>query len=64
MTRVHPEIVLMDAQMPGMNGIEATCSLKRNRLDYDSDVIMLAESVDYRAEALEAGATSYRLCRE
>jgi len=61
MTRLQPDIVLMDVQMPGMNGIEATRSLKRNGLDYDSDVIMLAESVDYRAEALEAGAASYLL---
>jgi len=59
MTRLYPDIVLMDAQMPGMNGIKATRSLKRDGLDYDSDVIILAESADYRAEALEAGAASY-----
>ncbi len=61
MARLRPDIVLMDTQMPGMNGIEAIRSLKRNGLDYIGDVIILAESTDYRAEALEAGAASYLL---
>jgi len=50
--RLHPDIVLT-----GMPGIIR--SLKRN-LNY-GDVIVLAESLDYRAEALEAGAASYLL---
>ena len=59
--RLCPDIVLMDIQMPGINGIEATRSLKRNGLDYSGDVIMLAESLNYRIEALQAGAASYLL---
>ncbi len=58
---LHPNIVLMDTQMPGINGIEATCILKRNGLNYDGDVIILDESVDHRVEALRAGAASYLL---
>lgn len=50
--RLYPDIVLT-----GMTGIIR--SLKRN-LDYGG-VIVLAESLDYRAEALEAGAASYLL---
>ncbi len=50
--RLYPDIVLT-----GMSGIIR--SLKRN-LDY-GDVIVLAESLDYRAEALEAEAASYLL---
>lgn len=58
---LSPNVVLMDVQMPGMNGIEATRSLKRSGLHYDGDVIMLADFVNYRVEALEAGAASYLL---
>lgn len=50
--RLYPDIVLT-----GMPGIIR--SLKRD-LDY-GEVIVLAESLDYRAEALEAGAASYLL---
>ena len=50
--RLYPDIVLT-----GMPGIIR--NLKRH-LDY-GHVIVLAESLDYRAEALEAGAASYLL---
>jgi len=61
MARLHPDIVLMGTRMPGINGVETTRHLERNGLDYDGDVIMLAESKDYQVEALEAGAASYLL---
>ncbi|NQT48323.1 MAG: response regulator transcription factor [Chloroflexi bacterium] len=56
-----PDIVLMGTQMPGMNGIEATRHLKKNGMNSDLDVIILAESVDYAVDALEAGASGYLL---
>lgn len=59
--RLRPDIVLIDAKMPGMNGIEATRYLKGTELNYDGDVIVLAECMDYEAEALEAGAATYLL---
>lgn len=59
--RFHPDFVIIDARMPGMNGIEATRYLKGTGSYYDGDVIILAECMDYRAEALEAGATTYLL---
>ncbi len=59
--RLCPDIVLMDIQMPGMKGIETTRSLKRSGVDYGGGIIMLAESLDYRVEALQAGAASYLL---
>ena len=58
---LSPDIVLMGTVMPGMNGIEATHTLKRNGLHYDGDVIILADSADYQANALEAGAADYLL---
>jgi len=61
MAGLSPDIVLMDIQMPAMNGIEATRYLKRNELDANADVIVLAECADYLVEALEAGAAGYLL---
>ncbi len=61
MIRLHPDIALMDIQLPGMNWIEAISSLKKSRPGSSLDVIILAESPDYRAEALDAGAASYLL---
>ena len=61
MARLHEDIVLMGTQVSGMNGIEATRRLKRHGLNFGGDVIILADSPDYRAEALAAGASSYLL---
>ena len=57
--RLCPDIVLMRTLMSGMNAIEATRSL--TKIGYRGDVILLAESDDYRTQALEAGAASYLL---
>lgn len=59
--RLSPDIVLMDTHMPGINGIEATRLLKGKELHCDVDVIMLAESANHQAEALEAGAAAFLL---
>jgi DNA-binding NarL/FixJ family response regulator len=56
-----PDIILMDNQMPGTDGIQATWRLKRNELSYDGDVIVLAESPEQMAKAMEAGASAYLL---
>ena len=52
---LYPDIVLMDTKMPETNGIKAIHNLKGNP-NYFTDVIVLAESPDYRNEALKAGA--------
>ena len=56
-----PDIIVMDSQMPGTDGIQATWRLKRNGLSYDGDVIVLAESSDHLTKAMEAGASGYLL---
>jgi len=57
--RLHPDIVLVDAQMKGVDWIEATRSLKRNECYPDTEIIILADSMERRVEALEAGAAGY-----
>ena len=56
LARLQPDIVLMDAQMPGMGGIESARRLKKNGLSSNAGVILVTEGRSCRAEALEDGA--------
>ena len=58
-----PDVVLMDINMPGMNGIECTAQLKR--LYPAAQVIMVTvyEDADSVFSALQAGACGYLLKR-
>lgn len=52
-----PDIVLMDAQMPEMDGIEATRIIKAN--SPLTSVIVLSMYTEYQAAALAAGADAF-----
>jgi DNA-binding NarL/FixJ family response regulator len=54
-----PSVILMDIQMPGVNGIDATRRLKTKLPD--CHIIMLTLYEEYIAEAMEAGADGYLL---
>ena len=55
----RPDVVLMDIVMPGLNGLEATRQIRRNRPQ--TKVVILTGFVDEDqiVMALEAGASSY-----
>ncbi len=56
---LSPNIILMEVEMPGMGGIEATRLYCQKRTP--SKIIMLTLCEDCLAEALEAGAVGYLL---
>lgn len=54
-----PEVVVIDARMPGMDGLEATRLIKKTWPQVK--VVMLTMYADQRQEAIEAGADTFLL---
>jgi DNA-binding NarL/FixJ family response regulator len=57
--RDKPEIVLMDIELPGMNGIQATKTIKDKMPGADIIMVTVYEDSDLVFEALKAGASGY-----
>ena len=57
----HPDIILMDILMPGMNGFEATRAIRSNTATADIPVVMLSalNSDSDVKKGLEAGANEF-----
>ncbi|MBI5957293.1 MAG: GAF domain-containing protein [Chloroflexi bacterium] len=57
----HPDVILLDVMMPGMDGIETCRRLRRNPATSNIPVILVSarSPSEARAEGLLAGATDY-----
>lgn len=58
---LDPDIVLMDINMPGMNGIEATRLIRQERPGIKIIVLTMHENEEYVYETIRCGASGYLL---
>ncbi len=57
----HPNLVLMDIAMPGLNGLEATARLTKSHPQTRVLILSMHQNEDYVRQALRAGAAGYLL---
>ncbi len=59
--KLNPDIILMDIQMPGMNGVEATRLILDQQPDVGIIIVTMLEDDDSLFSAMQAGARGYIL---
>ncbi|HCM77999.1 MAG TPA: DNA-binding response regulator [Cytophagales bacterium] len=59
LTKKKPDIVLMDIELPGQNGIEATQKIKDKLPNVEVVIVTVYEDNDLVFEALKVGASGY-----
>jgi DNA-binding NarL/FixJ family response regulator len=57
----NPDVVVMDISMPGMNGLEATARIVKDRPQTKVLMLSMHTAENYVLQALRAGATGYLL---
>jgi DNA-binding NarL/FixJ family response regulator len=59
----HPDLVLMDIAMPGLNGLEATARITKESPGVPVVILSMYANEEYVREAVAAGAVGYLLKR-
>jgi DNA-binding NarL/FixJ family response regulator len=59
--KLHPQVVLMDIAMPGLNGLEATGRLIKAWPDIRVLILSMHQNAEYVRQALRQGAVAYLL---
>jgi two-component system nitrate/nitrite response regulator NarL len=56
---LHPDIIVMDVDMPKMNGIEAVRAIKKNNPDAKVLMLTMHDKESYIVDSISAGAAGY-----
>ena len=56
---LHPDVVVMDIAMPGLNGLEATRQIKKRFPDMKILILTMHANEEYILQSLKAGASGY-----
>lgn len=60
---LHPDVVVLDIAMPGLNGLEAARAMKQSLPNAKMVFLTMNEDTDLMTEAFDAGAAAYVLKR-
>jgi DNA-binding NarL/FixJ family response regulator len=56
---LHPDVILMDLKMPGLNGLMTTKKIKASQNPPTVAIVTLYDNEEYRRAAREVGADAY-----